>query len=86
MDRCIGQNVLCVGNVRQTIVDCFVLEAFREYRDDLRDHVSENTQNRQKSEITSSLKGGGGGGGGGGRGGGGGGGGGGNLWISCPPY
>ena len=39
-----------------TIVDCFVLEAFREYRDDLRDHMSDNTQNRPKSEITSSLK------------------------------
>ena len=56
MDRCIGKNVLCVGNVHQTIVDCFVLEAFREYRDDLRDHMSDNTQKRPKSEITSSLK------------------------------
>ena len=56
VDRCIGQNVLCVGNVRQTIVDCFVLEAFREYCDDLRDHMGDNTQNRPKSEITSSLK------------------------------
>ena len=52
----IGQNVLCVGNIHQTIVDCFVLEAFREYRDDLRDHMSDNTKNRKKSEITSSLK------------------------------
>ena len=33
VDRCVGQNVLCVGNVHQTIVDCFVLEAFREYRE-----------------------------------------------------
>ena len=41
VNRCIGQDVLCVGNVHQTIVDCFVLEAFREYRDDLRDHVHE---------------------------------------------
>ena len=39
VDRCIGHNLLCVGNVHQTIVDCFVLEAFREYRDDLRDHI-----------------------------------------------
>ena len=51
VNRCIGQNVLCVGNVQQTIVDCFVLEAFREYRDDLRDHMSDNTQNRPKSET-----------------------------------
>ena len=51
MNRCIGQNVLCVGNVQQTILDCFVLEAFREYRDDLRDHMSDNTQNRPKSEL-----------------------------------
>ena len=56
MDRYIGQTVLCVGNIHQTIVDCFVLEAFREYRDDLRDHMSDNTQKRPKSEITSSLK------------------------------
>ena len=56
VDRCIGQNVLCVGNVHQTIVDCFVLEAFREYRDDLRDHImSDNYQNKPKSEITSSV-------------------------------
>ena len=38
MDRYIGQTVVCGGNIHQTIVDCFVLEAFREYRDDLRDH------------------------------------------------
>ena len=44
MDRCIGQNVLCAGNVHQTSVDCFVFEAFREYRDDLRDHMGDNTQ------------------------------------------
>ena len=25
------------------ILDCFVLEAFREYRDDLRDHMSDNS-------------------------------------------
>ena len=50
VDRCIGQNVLCVGNVRQIIVACFVLEAFREYRDDLQDHMGNNTQNRPKSE------------------------------------
>ena len=57
VDRCIGQTVLCVGNVHQTIAGCFVLEAFREYRDDLRDHnISDNTQNRPKSEIASSLK------------------------------
>ena len=51
VDRCIGQNVLCVGKVHQTIVDCFVFEAFRQYRDDLRDHMSDNTQNRPKSEL-----------------------------------
>ena len=55
VDRCIGQNVLCVGSVHQTIVDCTVFEAFREYRDDLRDHMGDNTQKRSKSEITSSL-------------------------------
>ena len=55
VDRYIGQTVLCVGNIHQTIVDCFVLEALREYRDDLRDHMSDNTQKRQKSEITSSV-------------------------------
>ena len=44
MDRCIGHNVLRVGNVHQTIVDCFVFEAFREYRDDLRDHMGDNIQ------------------------------------------
>ena len=38
VDHYIGQTVLCVGNINQTIVDCSVLEAFREYRDDLRDH------------------------------------------------
>ena len=38
MDRYIGQTVVCVGNIHQTIVDCFVLEAFREYRDDSREH------------------------------------------------
>ena len=43
--------VLCVGNIHQTIVDCFVLKAFREYRNDLRDHMSDNTQNRPKSEL-----------------------------------
>ena len=48
--------MFCVENINQTIVDCFVLEAFREYRDDLRDHMSDNTQKRPKSEITSSLK------------------------------
>ena len=51
VDRYIGQTVLCVGNIHQTIVDCSVLEAFREYRDDLRDHMSDNTQNRPKSEL-----------------------------------
>ena len=44
VDRYIGQTVLCVGNIHQTIVDCFELEAFREYRDDLRDHMSDSTQ------------------------------------------
>ena len=39
-DRCTGQKVLCAGNVHQTIVDCFVLEAFREHRDDLRDYCA----------------------------------------------
>ena len=48
MDRYIGQAVLCVGNIHQTIVDCSVLEVFREYRDDMRDHMSDNTQNRPK--------------------------------------
>ena len=51
VDRYIGQTVVCVGNIHQTIVDCFVLEAFREYCDDLRDHMSDNTQNRPKSEL-----------------------------------
>ena len=32
MDRYIGQTVLCVGNIHQTIVDCSVLEASREYQ------------------------------------------------------
>ena len=50
VDRYIGQTVLFVGTIHQTIVDCSVLEAFREYRDDLRDHMSDNTQNRPKSE------------------------------------
>ena len=40
--------VVCVGNIHQTIVDCFMLEACREYREDLRDHMSDNTQNRPK--------------------------------------
>ena len=35
---------MCGKSVHQTIVDCFVLEAFREYRDDLRDHMSDNYQ------------------------------------------
>ena len=52
VDRCIGQNVLYVGNVHQTSVDCFVLQAFREYRDDLRDHVSDNTQ---KTKIRNNV-------------------------------
>ena len=51
VDRYIGQTVVCVGNIRQIIVDCFVLDAFREYRDDLRDHMSDNNQNRPKSEL-----------------------------------
>ena len=55
VDRYIGQTVLWVGNIHQTIVDCFVLEAFREYRDDLRDHMSDNTQNRAKSELRKIL-------------------------------
>ena len=33
----------------------FVLEAFREYCDDLRDHMGDNYQKRQKFEITSSV-------------------------------
>ena len=45
------RRLLYVGNIHQTIVDCFVLEAFREYREDLRDHMSDNTQNRPKSEL-----------------------------------
>ena len=44
-------NCCMCGKYHQTIVDCFVLEAFREYRDDLRDHMSDNTQNRPKSEL-----------------------------------
>ena len=51
VDRYIGQTVVYVGNIHQTIVDCFVLEAFREYRDNLREHMSDNTQNRPKSEL-----------------------------------
>ena len=51
VDRCIGQKILCVGNVHQTIVDCFVLEAFREYRDDLRDRMGDNRPNETKSEV-----------------------------------
>ena len=51
VDRYIGQTFLCVVNIHRTIVDCFVLEAFREYRDDLRDHMSDNTQNIPKSEL-----------------------------------
>ena len=43
MDRYIGQTVVCVGNIHQTIVDCFVLEACREYRDNLRDNMSDNS-------------------------------------------
>ena len=46
-----SDRLLCVENIHQTIVDCSVLEAFREYRDDLRDHMSDNTQNRPKSEL-----------------------------------
>ena len=36
---------------------CFLFEAFREYRDDLRDHnfKGDTSQKRPKSEITSSL-------------------------------
>ena len=56
MNRYIEQNVLCVGNVQLTIVDCFVSEAFREYHDDLRDHISDNTINRPKSETSAVLR------------------------------
>ena len=48
MDRYIGQTVVCVGNIHETIVDCFVLEALREYRDESREHMSDDTQNRPK--------------------------------------
>ena len=46
MDRYIGQTVVCVGNIHQTIVDCFVLEAFREYRDNLREHIMSDDSDR----------------------------------------
>ena len=38
VDRCIGQNVLCVGNVHKHNIVVFVLETFHKYRDDMRDY------------------------------------------------
>ena len=43
--------MLRVGNVHQIIVDCFVLEAFREYRDDLRDHMDNTQETKIRNNV-----------------------------------